>query len=134
MTDAWQPAVALLGNVTVQSGAGLAGLARIEISVFVPKKGSAADYVISVPENLGSVSASGPADFRKAGGTRILVISLNNGVTDSQVQDFLRSIAFASTKMDPAKKPLGRRINVRVFDSSNVSSNVISTEIVARKK
>jgi hypothetical protein len=129
-----QPPVTLLPNITVQSGAGSASLGRIEISIFVPKRGILADYSIVVPGSLGSVVISGPTDFRKSSGTRTFSIDLNTGVTDAQVQQFLRSIRFNSKKMDPARNPLGRSLSVQVFDRQGASSGRIVTQIRAQRK
>lgn len=131
-----QSPVKVMSNLTVHSGTGTAALGRIEISLFVPKKGVLSDYSLGNTSSLGTVSISGQTDFRKAGGTQKITITLNEGVTDQQVQTFLRNVSFTSAKMDPAKKPLGRKIEVQVFDrqGAGVASNLISTQIVARKK
>ncbi|MDB5336030.1 MAG: Cadherin domain protein, partial [Planctomycetaceae bacterium] len=131
-----QPPVTLLPNVTVQSGVGTAALGRLVISVFVPKKGSLADYGIPEIGALGLFGTSGPTDFRKSGGTYKITVELRGAASAQQVQDFLRSITYSSKQMDPAKKPLGRKIEVQVFnlEGSGTPSNVMTTHILAKKK
>jgi VCBS repeat-containing protein len=129
-----QAAVALMPNVTVQSGGNVASLSRIEINIFVPKKGILSDVRLGNTASLGTVTTSGPTDFKKASGTQKVTITLNAGVTDAQVQAFLRGISFSTKKIDPAKGSLGRRIDVKVFDRQGVASNQIATQIVAKKK
>jgi VCBS repeat-containing protein len=131
-----QAPVSLMPNVTVQSGGNAATLGRIVISVSVPKKGLVSDYSFGNTSALGTVTTAGPTDFKKSGGTRTTTITLNAGVTDAQVQDFLRNIKFSSMKMDPAKGSLGRKIEVQVFDrqGAGTPSSVLRTQIVARKK
>lgn len=86
--------------------------------------------------SLGAVSESGPTTFKKAGGTRVLTITLNQGATLTDVENFLRSFTFSTSKMDPKKGPLGRNITVQVFDRSagqGTPSNVVTTQIRAFK-
>lgn len=130
-----QQPVAVMSAVTVQSFIGSASLGRIVISVFVPKKGQLSDYSFGNASSLGTVASSGATEFRKAGGTHTITVTLNAGVTDLQVQNYLRSITFSSKKMDPAKKPLGRKLDVRVFDreGAGTPSNLLTTQIVAQK-
>ncbi|MDB5336539.1 MAG: hemagglutination domain protein [Planctomycetaceae bacterium] len=131
-----QSPVKVMPNLTVQSGTGSGAPGSIVISVFVPKKGLLSDYSIGNSSSLGTVAISGQSDFRKSGGTQKITITLNEGVTDQQVQNFLRGISFSSKKMDPAKAPLGRKIEVQVFnlEGSGTPSNVITTHILAKKK
>jgi len=125
--------IALMPGLTVESGVGTAALGQLVISVFVQKKGSLADYKLGNLNSLGTVATSGQTDFKKAGGTYTVTITLNSGVTDQQVQNFLRDITFSTTKFDKAKKSLGRMIHVTAFDRAG-SGNEVITEIVALKK
>jgi hypothetical protein len=131
-----QSPVALMPELTIQAGTGPASLGRLEISVFVPKKGLLADYGIPEIGALGGFTTSGPTDFRKAAGTYKITVQLTDGVTALQVQAFLRSITFSSKKMDPAKGTLGRKMEVQVFNrqGSGIPSNVITTQVLAKKK
>ena len=128
--------ITLMPELTVESGAGTAALGQLVISVFVQKKGSLADYQFGNLNSLGSVATSGQTDFKKSGGTYTVTITLNGGVTDTQVANFLRNITFSTNKFDKPKKSLGRVIEVQAFDRAGAGtpSNKVVTEIVANKK
>jgi uncharacterized delta-60 repeat protein len=127
------PAV-LMPNVTVNDPDSPTDLAKVVVSFFVPKAGLEANYNVGNASSLGSVVSSGPTSFKKAGGTRTLTITLNDGVTSADVQAFLRGITFSSTKFDTASKSLGRQIAVTVTDHQGANSNLLSTTVRALAK
>jgi 5-hydroxyisourate hydrolase-like protein (transthyretin family) len=130
-----QPAVKLLPDLAIAAGEGPTSLQRIVISYFVQKHGSLADFNLGNASSLGTVQVSGATDFRKAGGIHTVTITLSSGITDAEVQAFLRGITFSTKKLDPKKgATLGRKIDVQVFDRHGEGnpSNVVSTNIVAK--
>jgi hypothetical protein len=127
--------VKLMPNITIATPQGSTSLGKVVISYFIQKGGAATDVTLADPSSLGSIVDSLPS-VKKAGGLRTLTITLDAGVTAAEVQTFLRSISFKTTKFDPAKGTLGRKIDVQVIDrqGQGTPSNKVTTTILAKSK
>lgn len=127
------PAVALMPGITIFAPEGSTSLGQVVVSYFIPKGGLLSDVTFTAA-GLGTIVESGPTTFKKAGGTHTLTITLNPGVTAASVEAFLKNFHFSSKKMDTAKHPLGRKIEVQVFDHQGTASNKLVTQILAKAK
>jgi VCBS repeat-containing protein len=128
-------AVKLMPNILIDAPKGDTSLGKLVISYVVPKGGLASDVSISNPSELGSIVSSIPS-AKKSAVTATLTITLDDGTTVAQVEDFLRSISFKTTKFDSAHKQLGRKIEIQVFDrqGAGAASNKVTTTILAHTK
>lgn len=119
--------IAVLPNVTVNDIDSTTDLAQIVISLPIPAGKKNPDKL-----TLNGVAALGSVTEIITGGRHQFVISLNAGVTNAQVQSFLRSITF-TTKGKGLKLPQ-RDVQVQVMDRHGGTSNVITQNVVVRRK
>lgn len=124
----------LLSNLTIAEPDGPTDLKRVVISYFIPRRTLASDYIFGNASVLGTVVESGPTDFRRSSGIRTLTITLDPETTVAEVESFLRGISFQTKKADPRRRPLGRKIDVRVVDRQDQASNLASTSIQVNRK
>ncbi len=117
--------VTVFPAITVADPDGATDLASVSISVSIPGGKKKFDvFTAASTASLGSVSGA----FL----TGELTITLNNGVTLTQVQNFLRSIKF-STKGASLKTPT-RDFQVSVTDKNGAVSNTVTQTVIVRKK
>lgn len=128
-----QAPVVVMPGLTVIAPEGPATLGKIVISYTIPKGGSLSDITYTA-SSLGTVVESGATSFKKAGGTHTLTITLNQGVTAANIEAFLHSFRFSSKKLDTAKRPLQRHLEVQVFDRQGAASNKVVTQLQAKAK
>jgi hypothetical protein len=112
-------------TITVNDPNGATDLASLTVSVSLPAGKKKFDVISSSGfVSLGTVTGS------FASGR--LTVTLNAGVTSSQVETFLRSIRF-STK-GASLKTTSRNFQVSVTDKGGMTSNVINRTVGVRKK
>ncbi len=117
--------VKVFPTITVSDPDGATDLASITITVSIPAGKKKFDIISPTSAGaLGSLSGS----FLSGDVT----ITLNNGVTAAQVQNFLRSITFSSSKA--SLKTLTRDFTVSVTDKAGATSNFVGQTVLVRKK
>ena len=117
--------VKVFPTITASDPDGATDLASITITVSIPSGKKKFDIFSPTSAGaLGSISGS----FL----TGDVTITLNNGVTAAQVQNFLRSITFSSSKA--SLKTLTRDFTVSVTDKAGATSNFVSQTVLVRKK
>ncbi len=117
--------VAVFPSITVADPDGATDLASVSISVSIPGGKKKFDVI-----NSSGTGALGAVTGSFATGN--LTITLNNGVTTAQVQNFLRSITFATSKA--SLKTLTRNFQVSVTDKNGAVSNLVAQTVNVKKK
>lgn len=119
--------VAVFPSITVKDPDGDTELASITINVSIPGGKKTFDIV-----NLAAAAGVGTVTDQVVNGKHKFTVTLNNGVTTSQVENFLRSITFATSKA--SLKTVTREFQVSVTDIHGATSNLVTQSVNVKKK
>ena len=115
--------------ISISDPDGATNLATLVIRIQLPNVKKNPDLV-----SLSGAGLLGIVQESISGGFRQITISLDSNATTSQIQNFLRSITFATKGAGTNTKNLTRQFQVTVIDKQNLSSNTVSQTVNVRKK
>jgi hypothetical protein len=119
--------VAVFPSINVKDPDGDMELATVKFSVSIPGGKKNFDVI-----NAPGVAGLGTMTNGLVGGVHQFTLTLNNGITTSQVENFLRSITFASSKA--SLKTISRTFQVSITDIHGSVSNVVTQTVNVKKK
>jgi hypothetical protein len=119
--------VLVFPSINVKDVDGPAELAVVTISCSIPGGKKNFDLM-----GLASAAGLGSLTDTIVGSTHKYTLTLNAGVTSNQVENFLRTITFSTSKS--GLKTLSRNIQVSVQDIHGATSNVVTQVVSVKKK
>jgi len=119
--------VVVFPNIVVTDLTSSTDLGQIIISLPIPPGRRNFDQI-----GINSAAALGVVTDTTVGGRRQISIQLNEGVTTTDVQNFLREVTFSTKRR--GLRLTHRDFQIHVVDRDNQSSNVVTQDIVVQRR